>query len=213
MSLSMGNLTGCSFRTVNLNLQWSLISSASRKRIELFERKSNFCFLCEEVSKRHRVLNRNFARSWCFGANNNGDNDGDSSKNASNDSNLATTTSRDEAEERAQSSDDFDSDESKASISSRINRPPPEVVKYFTDPNAIEPPDMQILFPFVESALPLAYGVLGVQLFHFKSILLDQKTKVDISMFLFAGATLSFSMFAVGLLLSSNPNAAGFAGS
>ncbi|CAL5431673.1 unnamed protein product [Camellia sinensis] len=240
--------------------------------------------LCKEVSKRHRVLNRNFARSWCFGANNNGDNDGDSSNNASNDSNLATTTSRDEAEERAQSSDDFDSDESKASISSRsqlaelmgdkynlfmveepnsegpdprggprvsfgmlrkeINRLPREVVKYFTDPNAIEPHDMQLLFPFVESALPLAYGVLGVQLFHevghffaafpkkvklsipffipnitlgsfgaitqFKSILLDQKTKVNISLAVpFAGATLSFSMFAVGLLLSSNLNAAG----
>ncbi|XP_028062089.1 probable zinc metalloprotease EGY1, chloroplastic isoform X2 [Camellia sinensis] len=44
----------------------------------------------------------------------------------------------------------------------------------------------------------------------FKSILLDQKTKVDISFAVpFAGATLSFSMFAVGLLLSSNPNAAG----
>ncbi|CAL5356855.1 unnamed protein product [Camellia sinensis] len=44
----------------------------------------------------------------------------------------------------------------------------------------------------------------------FKSILPDRKTKVDI--FLagpFAGATLSFSMFVVGLLLSSNPNAAG----
>lgn len=40
------------------------------------------------------------------------------------------------------------------------------MVKYFTDPNAIEPPDMQLLFPFVDSALPLAYGVLGVQLFH-----------------------------------------------
>ncbi|KAL7225743.1 hypothetical protein ACSBR1_020996 [Camellia fascicularis] len=129
-------------------------------------------------------------------------------------------------------------------IASQINRLPPEVVKYFTDPNAIEPPDMQLLFPFVESALPLAYGVLGVQLFHevghflaafpkkvklsipffipnitlgrfgaitqFKSILLDRKTKVDISLAVpFAGATLSFSMFAVGLLLSSNLNAAG----
>ncbi|KAK3040254.1 hypothetical protein RJ639_028169 [Escallonia herrerae] len=51
-------------------------------------------------------------------------------------------------------------------IASQINRLPPEVVKYFTDPNAIEPPDMQLLYPFVESALPLAYGVLGVQLFH-----------------------------------------------
>ncbi|KAL7197923.1 hypothetical protein ACSBR2_020446 [Camellia fascicularis] len=129
-------------------------------------------------------------------------------------------------------------------IASQINRLPPEVVKYFTDPNAIEPPDMHLLFPFVESALPLACGVLGVQLFHevghffaafpkkvklsipffipnitlgsfgaitqFKSILLDQKTKVDISLAVpFAGATLSFSMFSVGLLLSSNPNAAG----
>lgn len=48
----------------------------------------------------------------------------------------------------------------------QINRLPPEIVKYFTDPNAIEPPDMQLLFPFVDSALPLAYGVLGVQIFH-----------------------------------------------
>lgn len=52
----------------------------------------------------------------------------------------------------------------------QINTLPPEVVKYFTDPNATEPPDMQKLFPFVESALPLAYGVLGVQLFHVSSI-------------------------------------------
>lgn len=39
-------------------------------------------------------------------------------------------------------------------------------MKYFTDPNAIEPPDMELLFPFVDSALPLAYGVLGILLFH-----------------------------------------------
>ncbi|RZR83014.1 hypothetical protein BHM03_00009573 [Ensete ventricosum] len=51
-------------------------------------------------------------------------------------------------------------------IASQINTLPPEVVKYFTDPNATEPPDMQLLYPFVDSALPLAYGVLGVQLFH-----------------------------------------------
>ncbi|EOY10503.1 Peptidase M50 family protein isoform 3 [Theobroma cacao] len=129
-------------------------------------------------------------------------------------------------------------------IASQINRLPPEIVKYFTDPNAIEPPDMELLYPFVESALPLAYGVLGVLLFHevghflaafpkkvklsipffipnitlgsfgaitqFKSILPDRSTKVDISLAgPFAGAALSFSMFAVGLLLSSNPDAAG----
>lgn len=129
-------------------------------------------------------------------------------------------------------------------IASQLNRLPPEVVKYFTDPNAVEPPDMQLLVPFVESALPLAYGVLGVQLFHevghflaafpkkvklsipyfipnitlgsfgaitqFKSILPDRRTMVDISLAgPFAGAALSFSMFAVGLLLSSNPDAAG----
>lgn len=52
----------------------------------------------------------------------------------------------------------------------QINRLPPEVVKYFTDPNAIEPPDMELLFPFVDSALPLAYGVLGVLLFHVSEI-------------------------------------------
>ncbi|GLT87451.1 hypothetical protein SLE2022_055330 [Rubroshorea leprosula] len=129
-------------------------------------------------------------------------------------------------------------------IASQINRLPPEVVKYFTDPNAIEPPDMELLLPFVESALPLAYGVLGVLLFHeighflaafpkevklsipffipnitlgsfgaitqFKSILPDRSTKVDISLAgPFAGAALSLSMFVVGLLLSSNPDAAG----
>ncbi|KAG9452086.1 hypothetical protein H6P81_004990 [Aristolochia fimbriata] len=128
-------------------------------------------------------------------------------------------------------------------IASQLNRLPPEVVKYFTDPNATEPPDMQLLSPFVESALPLAYGVLGVQLFHevghflaalprkvkmgipylipnitlgsfgaitqFKSIIPDRKAKVDISAAgPLAGAALSFSMFAVGLLLSSNPEAA-----
>lgn len=129
-------------------------------------------------------------------------------------------------------------------IASQINRLPPEVVKYFTDPNAVDPPDMELLYPFVESALPLAYGVLGVLLFHelghflaafpkkvklsipffipnitlgsfgaitqFKSILPDRSTQVDISLAgPFAGAALSFSMFAVGLLLSSNPDAAG----
>lgn len=56
----------------------------------------------------------------------------------------------------------------------QLNRLPPEVVKYFTDPNAIEPPDMELLYPFVDSALPLAYGVLGVLLFHVsKTVLLS----------------------------------------
>ncbi|CAN6717179.1 unnamed protein product [Malus baccata var. baccata] len=129
-------------------------------------------------------------------------------------------------------------------IASQINRLPPEVVKYFTDPNAVDPPDMELLFPYVDSALPVAYGVLGVLLFHevghfvaafpkkvklsipffipnitlgsfgaitqFKSILPDRSTKVDISLAgPFAGATLSLSMFAAGLLLSSNPNTTG----
>lgn len=51
-------------------------------------------------------------------------------------------------------------------IASQITSLPPDVVKYFTDPNATEPPDMQLLVPYVESALPLAYGILVVQLFH-----------------------------------------------
>ncbi|KAK1270560.1 hypothetical protein QJS04_geneDACA012993 [Acorus gramineus] len=128
-------------------------------------------------------------------------------------------------------------------IASQLTSLPPDVIKYFTDPNATDPPDMQLLFPFVESALPLAYGVLGVQLFHevghflaafpkkvklgipyfipnitlgsfgaitqFKSILPDRKTKFDISLAgPLAGAALSFSMFGVGLLLSSNPDPA-----
>ncbi|GAB2235459.1 hypothetical protein Droror1_Dr00025884 [Drosera rotundifolia] len=129
-------------------------------------------------------------------------------------------------------------------IASQLSRLPPEVSKYFTDPNAVEAPDMKLLFPFVESALPLSYGVLGVQLFHeighlltafprkvklsipyfipnitlgsfgaitqFKSLLPDRKAKVDISLAgPLAGAALSFSMFVVGLLLSTNPAAVG----
>lgn len=44
----------------------------------------------------------------------------------------------------------------------------------------------------------------------FKSILPDRSTKVDVSLAgPFAGAALSFSMFVVGLLLSSNPDSAG----
>ncbi|AQK62412.1 putative zinc metalloprotease EGY1 chloroplastic [Zea mays] len=126
-------------------------------------------------------------------------------------------------------------------IASKISSLPPEIVSYFTDPNSTgPPPDMQLLLPFVESALPVAYGVLAIQLFHeighflaafpknvklgipffipnftlgtfgaitqFKSILPDRKTMFDISMAgPVAGAALSFSMFFVGLLLSSNP--------
>ncbi|KAI3924414.1 hypothetical protein MKW98_032615 [Papaver atlanticum] len=128
-------------------------------------------------------------------------------------------------------------------IASQINRLPPEIVKYFTD-NAAEPPDMQLLVPFVDAALPVAYGVLGVQLFHelghffaalpkkvklgipffvpnitlgsfgaitqFKSILPDRATKVDVSVAgPFAGAALSTSLFCLGLLLSTKPDAAG----
>lgn len=32
---------------------------------------------------------------------------------------------------------------------------------------------MQLLLPFVDSALPLAYGVLGVQLFHVRILSFD----------------------------------------
>lgn len=46
------------------------------------------------------------------------------------------------------------------------------MVRYFTDPNAVEPPDMELLYPFVDSALPLAYGVLGILLFHVSCTLL-----------------------------------------
>lgn len=51
-------------------------------------------------------------------------------------------------------------------IASQLSRLPPNVVQYFTNPESIEPPDFQLLVPFVDSALPLAYGVFGVQLFH-----------------------------------------------
>ena len=55
-----------------------------------------------------------------------------------------------------------------------------------------------------------SYGTNYAFCLQFKSILPDRKTKVDISVAgPVAGAALSFSMFAVGLLLSSNADAAG----
>jgi hypothetical protein len=48
----------------------------------------------------------------------------------------------------------------------QISRLPPELVKFLTDPSYTVPPDVEMLYPYVESALPLAYGVLGVLLFH-----------------------------------------------
>ena len=48
----------------------------------------------------------------------------------------------------------------------QLSKLPPEVVRYFTNPDAVEPPDLNTLVPYVESAMPLTYGVLGVQIFH-----------------------------------------------
>ncbi|KAL3682000.1 hypothetical protein R1sor_000022 [Riccia sorocarpa] len=127
-------------------------------------------------------------------------------------------------------------------ISSQLSRLPPEVVQYITNPETTVPPDLQILVPYVDSALPLAYGVFGVQLFHelghrlaaasrnvklgipyfipnitlgsfgaitqFKSICPDRTSKFDVSMAgPLAGGLLSLAMFAVGLILSTNPEA------
>ncbi|KAH7431707.1 hypothetical protein KP509_08G062200 [Ceratopteris richardii] len=51
-------------------------------------------------------------------------------------------------------------------IASQLSKLPPEVVRYFTNPEVGEPPDLNTLVPYVEAAMPLTYGVLGVQLFH-----------------------------------------------
>lgn len=51
-------------------------------------------------------------------------------------------------------------------ISSQVSRLPPEVVQYITNPETTPPPDLQVLVPYVDSALPLAYGVFGVQILH-----------------------------------------------
>ncbi|KAI5065083.1 hypothetical protein GOP47_0019778 [Adiantum capillus-veneris] len=51
-------------------------------------------------------------------------------------------------------------------IASQLSKLPPEVVRYFTNPEVVEPPDLNTLVPYVEAAMPLTYGVLGVQLFH-----------------------------------------------
>lgn len=53
----------------------------------------------------------------------------------------------------------------------QLSRLPPNVVQYFTNPESIEPPDLQVLVPFVDAALPLAYGVFGVQVFHVCAII------------------------------------------
>ncbi|GAQ88499.1 membrane-associated Zn-dependent protease [Klebsormidium nitens] len=53
-------------------------------------------------------------------------------------------------------------------LASQVSRLPPEVVAYFSNPDVDvgNPPELEQLLPFVESALPLAYGVFGVQAFH-----------------------------------------------
>jgi hypothetical protein len=65
----------------------------------------------------------------------------------------------------------------------QINNLPPEIVSYFTDPNATgPPPDMQLLVPFVESALPVAYGVLAIQVFHVIDALSVEKLFINFFM-------------------------------
>ncbi|CAI5473708.1 unnamed protein product [Closterium sp. Yama58-4] len=53
-------------------------------------------------------------------------------------------------------------------LASQISKVPPDVIRYFTSPNPEEltPPDVTVLAPFVRNALPIAYGVFGVQVFH-----------------------------------------------
>jgi hypothetical protein len=68
----------------------------------------------------------------------------------------------------------------------QISSLPPEIVSYFTDPNSTgPPPDMQLLLPFVESALPVAYGVLAIQLFHVISTVIMLNISLSISFCLF----------------------------
>eukprot|EP00897_Mesotaenium_endlicherianum_P001718 jgi/Mesen1/1574/ME000134S00689 len=53
-------------------------------------------------------------------------------------------------------------------LASQVSKLPPDVVAYFSavNPDELEPPELQVLVPFVRNALPLAYGVFGVQIFH-----------------------------------------------
>lgn len=69
------------------------------------------------------------------------------------------------------------------------------------------PKQVKLSIPFFIPHITLgSFGAIT----QFKSILPDRSTQVDISLAgPFAGAVLSFSMFAVGLLLSSNPDVAG----
>ncbi|XP_048500611.1 probable zinc metalloprotease EGY1, chloroplastic isoform X2 [Beta vulgaris subsp. vulgaris] len=262
MSLeSMLTLTGCSSSNlITLNFRTTIngvssLSSSIHKKPPIFSesfgfKSNNSCYFCQKGWRREFLSTHKngglFDRLLCFSKDSDEDADAGSS---SKDSNLATKEKEKEivVEEREDGigAGEFMSENKPTSFSSsEINRLPPGVVKYFTDPDAIEPPDMQLLLPFVDAALPLAYGVLGVQMFHeighflaafpknvklsipyfipnitlgsfgaitqFKSILPDRKTQVDISLAgPFAGAALSLSMFAVGLLLSSNPDVAG----
>lgn len=52
-------------------------------------------------------------------------------------------------------------------LATQISKVPPEVIKYFTAPVPEgDPPTLETLAPFVQGALPVAYGVLGIQAFH-----------------------------------------------
>jgi hypothetical protein len=67
---------------------------------------------------------------------------------------------------------------------------------------------MTCLFAGIRALGSITLGSFGA-ITQFKSILPDRSTKVDISLAgPFAGAALSVSMFAVGLFLSTEPDAA-----
>ncbi|CAI6004357.1 unnamed protein product [Closterium sp. NIES-64] len=74
-------------------------------------------------------------------------------------------------------------------LASQISKVPPDVIRYFTSPNPEEltPPDVTVLAPFVRNALPIAYGVFGVQVFHV-SAALPQRFHVSAERFLQADA-------------------------
>lgn len=109
----MGILTSGSFTTLNFRFRLCPISGVFSEKIRLLESKKskNLCFLCKERSRRV-VSERRFDRFTCFTSN--GDERED---NVSKDSNL-TTTSSEEVEKR--DSDEFKSEQTPASISSRV---------------------------------------------------------------------------------------------
>lgn len=128
----MATLPSCSLTTLNFTIRSYPIGNTFRHKFQFLNSKlpkKNSCFLCRKTSSTKKKVSSysNFGNFRCFSSVNNG-NDGDADDDKiSNDSNSTTTTVQPEEAEDIRDSgggggDEFDSDKTPASASSRVSK-------------------------------------------------------------------------------------------